>query len=86
MIVTKYGTGGVAAAGMAATLKNGRWNGLANPGPHLDVLLDKTFQWMAPGAERVLWYEGYGVYDDQKITGNASELGDALGAVAGVCS
>ena len=81
MIVTKYGTGGVAAAGMAATLKNGRWNGAANPGPHLDVLLDKTFRWMAPGAERVLWYEGYGVYDDQKITGNASELGDALGAV-----
>lgn len=80
MIVTKYGTGGVAAAGIAATLKNGRWNGLANPGPYLDVLLDKTFQWMAPGAERVLWYEGYGVYADQKVTGNASELGDALRA------
>jgi len=80
MIVTKYGTGGVAAAGMAATLKNGRWNSLANPGPHLDVLRDKTFRWMAPGAERVLWYEGYGVYDDQKITGNASEMGDNLGA------
>ena len=81
MIVAKYGTGGVAAAGIAATLKNGRWNGLANPGPHLDVLLDKTFQWMAPGAENVLWYEGYGVYADQKVTGTASELGDALRAV-----
>ena len=81
MIVTKYGTGGVAAAGIAATLGNGRWNGLANPGPHLDVLLDKTFQWMAPGAERVLWYEGYGVYSSQKITGDASEMGDALEAV-----
>lgn len=81
MIVTKYGTGGVAAAGIAATLKNGRWNGVANPGPHLDVLLDKTFQWMAPGAERVLWYEGYGVYADQKVTGNASEMGDALRAI-----
>jgi len=81
MMVAKYGAGGVAAAGIAATMRNERWNGLANPGPHLDVLLDKTFQWMVPGAENVLWYEGYGVYADQKVTGNASELGDALRAV-----
>ena len=82
MIVTKYGgSGGVAAAGIAATMKDGRWNAATNPGPHLDVLLDLTFQWMAPGATEVLWYEGYGVYADQKITGSASQLGDALRAL-----
>jgi hypothetical protein len=82
IVVSKYGNGGVAAAGIAATLSNeDRWNADTNPGPHLDILLDKTFQWMNPGATKVLWYEGYGVYEDQKITGNASEIGDALRAL-----
>ena len=36
---------------------------------------------MNSGAKKVLWYEGYGVYADQKITGNASQLGDALKAL-----
>jgi len=81
IIVDKYGDGGIAAAGIAATMKNGRWNAADNPGPHLDVLLDLIFQWMKPGATKVLWYEGYSVFDDQKITVNASELGDALRAL-----
>jgi len=81
MFVDKYEGGGIAALGIAAGLRNGRWNATTNPGPRLDVLLDKTFQWMNSGAKKVLWYEGYGVYADQKITGNASQLGDALKAL-----
>lgn len=59
MVAERVGEGAVLAAGTAATSRNWRWT----PG-EWDVLLDVAFQWMKPGAENVLWYEGYGVYSD----------------------
>lgn len=64
MAVQKVGSGAVAAAGLAAACRDTRWNGAQNPDPHLDVLFDKVFQWMVPGAKKVLWYEGYSVYNN----------------------
>jgi len=63
MVGAKVGSGAVVAAGIASTSRDNRWNNPANPDPNLDVLLDKAFQWMKPGATKVLWYEGYGVYN-----------------------
>jgi len=59
----RIGSGAVVAGGIASTCRDGRWNDVANPSPNLDVFFDVAFQWMVPGAEEVLWYEGYGVYD-----------------------
>ena len=63
MLATKVGSGAVVAVGTATTCRDSRWNTPDNPDPYLDVLLDKAFQWMKPGAKKVLWYEGYGVYN-----------------------
>jgi len=70
IVAEKVGSGAVVAAGIASTCRDNRWNNPANSGPslgNLDVLLDKSFQWMtngkAPSATKVLWYEGYGVYN-----------------------
>jgi plastocyanin len=63
MVAAKVGSGAVVAAGIASTCRDNRWNNSDNPGPNLDALLDKAFQWMKPGATKVLWYEGYGVYN-----------------------
>jgi len=63
MVAAKVGSGAVVAAGIAATCRDNRWNNPSNPDPYLDVLLDKAFQWMKPGATKVLWFEGYGVYN-----------------------
>jgi uncharacterized repeat protein (TIGR01451 family) len=66
MIAAKVGSGAVAAAGIASTCRDNRWNNPDNPDNNLDVLLDKAFQWMtgkAPSATKVLWYEGYSVYN-----------------------
>jgi hypothetical protein len=63
MLAEKIGSGGVVAAGIASTCRDNNWNNPNNPDPYLDVLLDKAFQWMKPGATKVLWYEGYGVYN-----------------------
>ena len=63
MVAAKVGSGAVVAAGIASTCRDNRWNNPANPDPYLDVLFDKAFQWMKPGAKKVLWYEGYGVYN-----------------------
>jgi hypothetical protein len=61
MAAKSVGSGKVVAAGFVPTCRNGQWNDTRNPHPHLDILLDKAFQWMKPGATKVLWYEGYGV-------------------------
>jgi hypothetical protein len=63
MVSAKVGSGAVVAAGIASTCRDNRWNNPNNPDNNLDVLLDKAFQWMKPGAKKVLWYEGYGVYN-----------------------
>jgi len=67
--------GAVVAAGTAAACRDGNWNDPSNPNPHLDNLLDAAFQWMKPGAENVIWYEGYGVYNDSN---RCSQLTSAL--------
>jgi hypothetical protein len=62
MAATRVGAGAVVAAGIVNTCRGSNWNNVNNPLPHLDVLLDKTFQWMKSGATKVLWYGGYNVY------------------------
>jgi hypothetical protein len=56
MMASKVESGAVVAAGMASTLRDNNWNNSSNPDPYMDVLLDKAFQWMKPGANKVLWY------------------------------
>jgi hypothetical protein len=56
------GAGAVVAAGMVNTCRDGNWNSTNNTAPYFDVLLDKAFQWMKPGATKVLWYAGYKAY------------------------
>ena len=75
MVAQRVGTGGAVAAGIAPTCRNTRWDGTTNPYPHLDKLLDAAFQWMKSGATKVLWFQGYGVYND---TTQCSELVSAL--------
>jgi len=75
MLAQRVGSGAVVAAGLAASCRDTRWNGAENPDPHLDILLDKAFQWMVPGAKKVLWYEGYSVYNN---TQRCAQLVSAL--------
>ena len=63
MVAAKVGSGAVVATGTVSTSRDTRWNDINNPAPNFDVLLDKAFQWMVPGATKVLWFEGYGVYN-----------------------
>ncbi len=63
MIAARVGSGAVVAAGTAGACRDGNWNDPDNPYPYLDKLLDAAFEWMVPGATKVLWYEGYGVYN-----------------------
>ncbi|MBA7600166.1 hypothetical protein ES703_07213 [subsurface metagenome] len=63
MVAAEVGSGAVVATGSVSTTRDTRWNGEGNPAPNFDVLLDKAFQWMVPGATKVLWFEGYGVYN-----------------------
>jgi len=63
MAAKRVDNGAVVAAGFAASCRNGNWNDYNNPDNHLDDLLHYAFQWMVPGAENVLWYEGYNVYN-----------------------
>lgn len=63
----RIGSGAVVAGGIASGCRDGRWNDPSNPLPHFDVFFDVAFQWMVPGAENVLWYEGYGVYNTATI-------------------
>lgn len=86
----KVGGGAVVAAGVASSFEDietapefGRWNDARagyepNPLPHLDILLDVAFQWMTPGATKVLWYEGYNVLYS---TTNCTNLINALKAL-----
>lgn len=62
MIAVRVGSGAVVAAGTAGACRDGNWNDPDNPYPYLDKLLDAAFEWMVPGATKVLWYEGYSVY------------------------
>jgi len=73
MVAKRMGTGAVVAAGFVPSCRGKtndpnnppRWNDPDNPHPHIDVLLDKAFQWMKSRATEVLWYEGYGVYNNR---------------------
>ncbi|MFQ6085899.1 MAG: FixG Ig-like domain-containing protein [Candidatus Bathyarchaeia archaeon] len=81
MVSAKVGSGAVVAAGTVATCRDTRWNSEDNPIPYFDVLLDKVFQWMVPGATEVLWFEGYGVYNTiDKPEVQCQQLEDALEA------
>jgi len=75
MAAKRVGSGAVAVAGIGATCRNGRWNSINNPDKHLDILLDCAFKWIVSGAENVLWYEGYNVFNN---TTSCSELITAL--------
>jgi len=75
MAAKRIGSGAVVVAGISATCRNGRWNSANNPDKHLDILLDCAFQWMVPGAENLLWYEGYNAFNN---TTACSELITAL--------
>jgi parallel beta-helix repeat protein len=72
MAAKRVGSGAVLAAGTAATC----CGGTTYPAPQRwvsgewDVLLDKAFQWMVPGATKVLWYQGYGVYCNTSMCSN----------------
>jgi uncharacterized repeat protein (TIGR01451 family) len=81
MVAQRVGEGAAVAAGTVPTCRNGRWNDDENPNPHFDKLLDVMFQWMVPGALRVLWYEGYNVYNDTAQCSDIVEALDALGYV-----
>jgi len=83
MAAKRVDSGAVVAAGTAPTCRGGT----TYPAPQRwvsgewDVLLDKVFQWMVPGATKVLWYGeygfDYGVYED---AARCSYLIDALEA------
>jgi len=62
MVAAKVDLGAVVASGMVSTTRDTRWNDNNNPAPNFDVLLDKAFEWMTSG-KKVLWFEGYGVYN-----------------------
>ena len=70
MVTQRVGSGGV-VTGCSATCRNGWWRS-----GEWDVLLDKAFQWMKPGATKVLWYEGHHVYNTKAL---CSDLATALG-------
>jgi uncharacterized membrane protein len=77
MVAQRVGSGAVVASGTVATCRDGRWNPAGTATAKFDVLLDKAFQWMVLGAEKVLWYEGYNVYNN---TSRCSQLIAALRA------
>lgn len=57
----KIGSGAVIALGMSANLWDGRWNGLVNPAPYLDDLLDIAIDWGNSSADNILWHTGYNI-------------------------
>jgi uncharacterized membrane protein len=66
----EVGAGKVVAATFVSTCRDGRWEE-----GEFEVLLDEIFQWLKPGAEKVLWYEGHRVYNN---TERCAELVAAL--------
>ena len=85
MVAKEVENGAVVAAALVSACRNTRWNydfAVSAGTAKLDVLLDKTFQWMVPGAVDVLWYEGYGdVYYIYNDTVGCSQLVAALEAL-----
>jgi hypothetical protein len=71
--VAEVGEGRVAVGGTVATCRNDRWT----PG-EWDVFLDEVFQWMKPGATKLLWYEGHNVYN------NTERCSDLVAALEGL--
>jgi hypothetical protein len=72
MVAKKIGAGAVVASS---------WNGgtayyhsASYPSAdNMDVLFDVTFQWMVPGATKILWYEGDSVYSGYKNTNTTTK-------------
>ena len=72
MVAKKIGAGAVVAAS---------WNGGINyyhsasypSADNMDVLFDITFQWMVPGATKVIWYDGDSVYSGYKTTNTTTK-------------
>jgi parallel beta-helix repeat protein len=67
MVAKKIGAGAV----VAASLDGGAsYYGSASypSADNMDILLDITFQWMVPGATKILWYEGDLVFSGYKNT------------------
>lgn len=79
MASARVGSGAVVVGGMAGACRNDHWNNPENPYPYLDKLLDVIFQWMVSGAEDVLWYEGYSVYNNTVQCENLIDSLEALG-------
>jgi len=80
MVAKRIGSGAVAAAALCGDVQYYRVSGYSNGyTDNLDVLLDITFQWMKPGATKVLWFDGDNIYSPYKSTGaNAKKLLDNL--------
>jgi len=66
--------GAIVVGGTMPTCRDGRWNV-----GEWDVFLDIAFQWMVSGAEDVLWYEGYEVYNDTEACSDLVAALDDLG-------
>jgi len=79
MVAKRVGSGAAIAAGFAPAARDGDWNNPDNPDNHLPELLHASFQWMKPGATKVLWYEGYGVYNSTATCGQLVEAVRDLG-------
>jgi hypothetical protein len=82
MVAKTAGAGAFVACGFCHNLRNGRWNDRDIPPENhtFDNLLDAAFQWMVPGATKVLWYEGYSVYNQATpdTPGACDQLADSL--------
>jgi uncharacterized membrane protein len=70
----EVGNGRVVAATFVSTCRDGRWEE-----GEFDVLLDEIFQWLKPGAKKVLWYQGHGVYNNTERCGELVAALEALG-------
>jgi len=67
MVAKKIGGGAVVAASWGGDAT--KYGDAGYPSAiNLDILYDITFQWMVPGANEIIWYEGDSVYSDQKGT------------------
>jgi len=72
MVAKKIGAGAVVASswnGGTAYYRSTSYPSADN----MDVLFDITFQWMVPGATKILWFDGDSVYSSYKTTGTTTK-------------
>jgi hypothetical protein len=71
-MVAKHISGGAVVASAMMEMVAYEWNAAGYPSawPRGAALFDITFQWMVPGASKIIWYDGDNVYSGYK-TSNA---------------